>query len=148
MAPFLGVRETRRISAEYMMTMDDLVKWMGDRSHISDVIGFSTWGFDLPDPHKPSVNPGVERKDLPRPKGKPIPYRVMVPRLIKNLICPGRAISVERMLLGSLRVMSPCMVMGQAAGTAAAQVVANNTSFSKVNVPNLLKDLKAAAVRV
>jgi hypothetical protein len=145
-APFLGIRETRRISADYMMTIDDLAKWVGDRSMFKDVIGFSTWGFDLPNPKKPSVNPGPKKKGLPR--GKPIPYRVMVPRPIKNLICPGRSISVERMLLGSLRVMSPCMTMGQAAGQAASQVVKNRISFADVNVNTLIGELKNNGVRL
>lgn len=139
-APFLGVRETRRISGSYKMTIDDLAKWVDDRTVLPDVIGFSTWGFDLPLPKKPSVNPDPKQKGLP--KGKPIPYRVMIPRPIENLICPGRAISVERMLLGSLRVMSPCMAMGQAAGQAATQVVSNGVSFADVDVKTLLKELK------
>ena len=145
-APFLGVRETRRISAEYEMTIDDLGKWVNDRSMFDDIIGYSTWGFDLPLPNAPSVNPDPDRTDLP--KGKPIPYRVMVPRPVTNLICPGRAISVERMLLGSLRVMSPCMAMGQAAGQAAAQVVRDNTPFARVDTQRLVLELKENGVRL
>ena len=145
-APFLGVRETRRISGEFMMTIEDLARWVDDRSMFDDVIGYSTWGFDLPNPRQPSVNPDPTRKGLPR--GKPIPYRVMVPRPIANLICPGRAISVERMLLGSLRVMSPCMAMGQAAGQAAAQVVAKGVSFAEVDAEVLVDALKRNEVRI
>jgi hypothetical protein len=145
-APFLGVRETRRISAEYEMTIDDLGKWVNDTSMFDDIIGYSTWGFDLPLPNAPSVNPDPDRTDLP--KGKPIPYRVMVPRPVTNLICPGRAISVERMLLGSLRVMSPCMAMGQAAGQAAAQVVKNSVPFGKGATQQLVRELKKNGVHL
>lgn len=145
-APLLGVRETRRISGEYMMTLDDLAGWAADRKTLNDVIGYSTWGFDLPNPKRPSDNPGPKRRSLP--KRKPIPYRVMVPRPIANLICPGRAISVERHILGSLRVASPCMAMGQAAGQAAAQVVRNNVPFARVDAGRLLKELKQAGVRI
>jgi hypothetical protein len=71
----------------------------------------------------------------------PIPYRVMLPRPVSNLICPGRAVSAEREVLGPLRVMAPCMAMGQAAGTAATLAMKmKEPVFSKV-CPS---DLRAA----
>ena len=145
-APLLGVRETRRISAEHMMTLDDLAKSAAKQKTFDDVIGYSTWGFDLPNPKRPSHNPAPKRRGLPR--RKPIPYRVMVPRPITNLICPGRAIGVERAVLGALRVMSPCMAMGQAAGQAAVQVARRNVSFADVDVKKLLAELKRGGVRL
>jgi hypothetical protein len=138
-ATSLGVRETRRISAAHTMTLDDLVKWAADKTHYDDVIGYSTWAFDLPNPEKPSDNPGPGRKGLPR--AKPVPYRVMLPRPVGNLICPGRCISVDRDMLGTLRVMSPCMAMGQAAGQAAKQVASDGVSFSGVDMKRLLREL-------
>ena len=102
-----------------------------------DTIGFSAYGWDLPNPKRPSDNPGHGRK---RPL-TPIPYRVLLPEGVENLVCPGRAISVERAVLGPLRVSAPCMAMGEAAGQAAAQVVQNNVAFRDVNVERLRKDL-------
>jgi hypothetical protein len=103
-----------------------------------DTIGFSAYGWDLPDPKRPSDNPSHGRK-LPV---VPIPYRTMLPRPIENLICPGRAINVERPVLGPLRVMAPCMAMGEAAGTAAVQVVRGNGAFADVDVPALQETLR------
>lgn len=145
-ASSLGVRETRRISAEHTMTIDDLSKWGTNRSLYDDVIGYSTWGFDLPNPEKPSHNPGPGRKGLPRVK--PVPYRVMIPRPIGNLICPGRCISVERHMLGALRVMSPCMAMGQAAGLAALQVAKDGVSFAGIDTRRLLQELSTSGMRL
>lgn len=139
-ATLLGVRETRRIDGEYHMTLDDLIKWSSRQMPIDDVIAYSTWGFDLPDPHRPSHNPGPNRRGLPRRKA--VPYRVMVPRPIRNLICPGRAVSVDRDILGSIRVMSPCMAMGQAAGQAAKQVVGQDVSFADIDVKKLIGELQ------
>jgi hypothetical protein len=65
----------------------------------------------------------------------------MVPRPVKNLICPGRAVSVERDVLGPLRVMAPCFAMGEAAGLAAAQVVRQGTAFHEVDVGRLRRML-------
>lgn len=145
-ATLLGVRETRRIDGEYHMTLDDLVKWSSQQMPIDDVIAYSTWGFDLPDPHRPSHNPGPNRRGLPRRKA--VPYRVMVPRPIRNLICPGRAVSVDRDILGSIRVMSPCMAMGQAAGQAAKQVVGQNVSFADIDMKTLTGELKENGVEL
>jgi hypothetical protein len=73
----------------------------------------------------------------------PIPYRVLVPRPIANVICPGRAISVERDVLGPLREQAPCYAMGHAAGLAAAQAVRENVSFSSVDTDALREALSS-----
>jgi len=58
------------------------------------------------------------------------------------LICPGRAVGVEREVLGPLRVMAPCMAMGEAAGVAAAQVVRAATGFKSVDIETLRGELR------
>ena len=52
-APLLGVRETRRIVADSMMTVEDLSRGQ----EFADTIGFSMYGWDLPDVKKPSEQP-------------------------------------------------------------------------------------------
>jgi glycine/D-amino acid oxidase-like deaminating enzyme len=135
-ASLLGVRETRRIVGEYVLSVDDLVTGKA----FADTIGLSGYGWDLPDPKRPSHQP-MEGRKAPYPT--PIPYRVLVPRAVKNLICPGRAISVEREVLGPLRVMAPCMAMGEAAGLAAKQVVTQKIAFAEVDVASLQAQLRA-----
>jgi hypothetical protein len=103
-----------------------------------DTIGFSAYGWDLPDPKRPSDNPSHGRKLAVTP----IPYRIMVPKPVENLICPGRAVSVERPVLGPLRVMAPCMAMGEAAGQAASMVVGRGESFGDVDPRTLRKALE------
>jgi hypothetical protein len=138
-APNLGVRETRRIVGEFVYTVDDLIA----SRDFPDTIGFSSWPWDLPDPKRPSHQPMHEAKK-PLRQVNPIPYRVMLPRPLRNLICPGRAISVERDVLGPLREMGPCYAMGHAAGLAAAQVARDGRDFATVDVPRLREDLAAA----
>jgi hypothetical protein len=70
-----------------------------------------------------------------------IPFGIMVPQGVDNLICPGRAVGVERDVLGPLRVMAPCMAMGEAAGVAASQVVQGG-SFTAVDIEKLRGELK------
>lgn len=139
----LGIRETRRIIGDYIMTVDDLRK----NKKFNDCIGFSMYGWDLPDPDKPSIQPFADdKKSGFKPKIEkglttPLPYRIMVPKGLDNLICPGRAVSVEGQVLGPVRVMAPCMAMGEAAGIAACQVVSSNISFSNVNIQQLRSEL-------
>jgi hypothetical protein len=133
-APLLGVRETRRIVGQCVLSVQDLT----EGRDFSDTIGFSAYGWDLPNPKRPSDNPSHGVK----PEIAPIPYRVMVPSPVLNLICPGRAISVERPVLGPLRVMAPCMAMGEAAGQAAAMAADQNLAFRQLDVKALRQALK------
>lgn len=48
-----------------------------------------------------------------------IPYRVMIPKDIDNLLVAGCCVLVTHIALGSIRIMLTCMVMGEAAGAAA-----------------------------
>lgn len=135
-APALGVRESRHIVGEYVLTEEDLI--LG--RDFKDCIGFSMYGWDLPDPDKPSIQPfaddlksGFTPKVNKRPF-TPLPYRMMVPVGISNLICPGRAVSAQGQALGPIRVTAPCMAMGQAAGTAAGAVIREGKRFSDVDL--------------
>jgi len=137
-APSLGVRETRRIVGAYVYTVADLLA----ARDFPDTIGFSGYPWDLPDPKRPSYQPMSEQKiGMPRPY-TPISYRVMVPRPVTNLICPGRAISVERDVLGPLREQGPCYAMGHAAGLAAAQALAEDVPFAAVDTERLRAALR------
>jgi len=133
----VGVRETRRIVGDFILTVKDI----GEEKHFDDVIGFSGYAWDLPDPERPSHQPmeGKKLVDL-----IPIPYRVMVPQKVNNLLVAGRSISVERDVLGPLRVMAPCMVMGQAAGTAAALAVTGGCDSRTLPVALLQDQLRRA----
>ncbi len=135
-APMLGVRETRRIEGPYVLTVADVNQATG----FADTIGFSAYGWDLPNPKRPSDNP----HHGPKPEVAPIPYRIMLPRGVDNLVCPGRAVSVERPVLGPLRVMAPCMAMGEAAGEAASMAVQDGLALADVP-PDALRARLAAA---
>lgn len=126
-APIIGIRETRRIIGEYTLTVEDLITG----NTFDDSIALSGYGWDLPNPKKPSYQPfhGVERKS----KITQIPYRCLLPKGINNLIAVGRCISVEREVLGPVRVMGPCIAMGEAAGIATALALNKNITYNKVD---------------
>jgi hypothetical protein len=137
-APMLGIRETRRIKGIYTLTVDDLVRG----TEFEDAVGWSSYGWDLPDPKRPSYQPMTEKKVRKKLPVTPIPYRIMVPAGIDNLITPGRSVSVERDVLGPLRVSAPCFAMGEAAGTAAALAIDSSRAFSAVDVKLLRVELE------
>ncbi len=139
-APLLGVRETRRIRGPFSLTVDHLVKG----ADFDDTIGLSSYGWDLPDPKRPSHQP-MHGKARRKRKVTPIPYRIMLPDAVENLICPGRAVSVERHVLGPLRVSGPCFAMGQAAGQATKQVVEKRTAYSGIDIKVLQAELRDSA---
>ena len=106
----MGIRESRRIRCDYTFTVDD---WLA-RREFEDNIGRNCYYIDV---HKKGG------KSYPRyKKGEShgIPYRCLTPVGLKNVLVAGRCISTDQAALGSLRVMPPAMVTGEAAGLAAA----------------------------
>jgi len=130
-APVIGIRETRRIKGEYTLTVEDLITG----KDFEDSVALSGYGWDMPNPKKPSYQPfhGVAKKS----HITQIPYRCLLPKGVSNLITVGRCISVEREVLGPVRVMGPCIAMGEAAGIATALAFENNTAYNKVNTDEL-----------
>lgn len=149
-ATLLGIRETRRIRSAFCLRVNDLTEGHA----FDDTVGFSMYGWDLPDPHRPSLQPLVDESEgkFINRVGKvlytPIPYRIMVPQPVLNLLCPGRAVCVERDVLGPLRVMAPCMAMGEACGVASAQLVRDSVPAAEVDVACLRDRLREAGALV
>lgn len=135
-AQSVGIRETVRISGEYTLSVEDLV--LG--TAFDDAVAISSYGWDMPDPKKPSLQPfhNVKRR-LPYTL---VPYRCLVPKKIGNIIVAGRCISVEREVLGPVRVMASCIAMGEAAGIASVMALSENAELKNVNVSRLKKRIK------
>ena len=72
-----------------------------------------------------------------------IPYGVMVPKKLKNLLATGRCISATHEALASARISATAMALGEAAGAAAAIGVKNSQSLAQVDVGELQKKLLA-----
>ncbi len=70
-----------------------------------------------------------------------IPYRVLVPEKIEGLLVAGRCSSMNHEAMAGTRVMSTCMALGQAAGTASRLAVKAGVPVSKVNVKDVQEAL-------
>jgi hypothetical protein len=127
----IGVRESRRIVGEYMLTAEDVY----DARRFEDAIARVSFPIDI---HDVTAGGGY----FQGPKEGPyytIPYRCLVPKTPDNLLVAGRPISATHEAHGSLRVMPPCFATGQAAGTAAALALETCVHPRNVDV-NLLRD--------
>ena len=71
-----------------------------------------------------------------------MPYRCLVPLKVENLLVAGRSVSATSEAAGAIRVMPPCMALGQAAGTAAAQAAAAHISPRQIDVQALRDALR------
>ena len=132
----IGIRESRRIRGEYVLTKDDV---LGQRT-FPDTIGYGSFFIDI---HN-VAGPGMDQKTVrPDPGFKyQIPYRILVPRTIDNLLVAGRCASCTHEALGSLRVMPQCGVMGEAAGAAAALSIQRGVSPRALTVELLQAQLR------
>jgi hypothetical protein len=77
-----------------------------------------------------------------------LPYRTLLPKGVKNLICAGRITGGDKVSHAATRNMMCCAVTGQAAGTAAALSVKHNNSFEDLSVPALQTELKRQGARL
>lgn len=138
----LGVRESRRITGDYMLTLDDY----NERAVFDDEIGRYSYPIDLhpvrpdPDLYKQFL---VEFEDMRYADGESygIPYRTLVPAGLTNVLVAGRCISSDRYIQGSIRVMSGCFITGQAAGVAAAMAAAGSGAVRDISVAELQRTL-------
>jgi hypothetical protein len=132
-APFLGIRETRRIVGHYVMTQEDV---LGCR-HFDDAIAVASYPIDI---HRP----GDEGCTLIWCGDcYDIPYRSLLPMKVDNLLVAGRCISTTHEAMGAIRVMATCMAMGEAAGRAAKMAVREGISPAKINAQKLRAELVA-----
>jgi len=116
LAPKIGIRETRRIVGEYVLSGDDVLH---ARKRPEDGVAKGAHELDM---HGSGL---AHTRHMIKDGGSyDIPYGALIPRGVRNVLVAGRCISSTREALSSARVMGTCLAMGQAAGTAAAMCVA------------------------
>jgi hypothetical protein len=133
--PQLGIRETRRVVGGYMLSGDDV---LGCAS-FDDSIGVNGW------PMEQHVAGDVIFKFPPIPESRgfnELPYRMLTPEGIDNLLVAGRCASMTHEGQSAARVSGACFAMGEAAGTAAALALGGNTLPRGIAVERLQQQLK------
>ena len=118
-ASTLGIRESRHVQGEYILTADDLLQGVVP----DDSILVASNSVDV---HGRNGANTTEYKTIENGRWYGLPLRSLIPLDIDGLIIAGRAISATSDAAGAVRVMPPCMAMGHAAGITAALAAAGN----------------------
>jgi FAD dependent oxidoreductase len=133
--PQLGIRETRRVTGGYRLSGEDV---LGCAS-FDDSVGVNGW------PIESHVAGDVIFKFPPIPQSRgfnELPYRMLVPEGIDNLLVAGRCASMTHDGQSAARVSGACFAMGEAAGTAAALALDGNAALRHIDVGQLQARLK------
>ncbi len=129
-APALGIRESRRIVGEYVLTQFDLTAGLSRQQH-DDIVCLADHSLDT---HGSHTHGGGE---LSEPYG--VPYRCLIPAGKRNLLIACRAASFSSLAASSCRLSRTMMQLGEAAGTATA--LAKKLDVELPDVPS--KQLRA-----
>ncbi len=135
--PHIGARETRRIKAEYVLTLEDI----SARKKFEDTICLGGNPIDFHNPKlfgQASRSAEIKESDLLKPYD--IPYRTLLPQKVENLIVAGRCHGADQMAASSTRVALTCSAMGEAAGYASYLSLANKCAPNEINT-NTLRDM-------
>jgi len=129
----VGVRETRRIGGDYVLTADDV---LGARK-FDDAIARGAYPVDI---HNPEGK-GTILRHLPPGEAYDIPLRCLLPRAVDNLLVAGRCISGTHEAHSSYRVMPIVMATGQAAGICAALAARKGRAPRDLDVREVQREL-------
>ena len=142
----IGVRETRRIVGDYMLTLGDYLA----RRSFADEVARNSYYIDI----------HISRRQWEQHVGAPIdwsaqihqygvgeshgiPYRCLIPQGAENVLVAGRCISTDRAVQGSTRVMPVCFATGEAAGCAATMAADRHRGVVRaVDIGELRRRLK------
>ena len=128
----IGIRESRKIIGDYVLTQEDLISL----ARFEDAIAVSNYDIDI---HNPAGT-GTSHHYFGNGEWYEIPYRCLIPKGKNNLLVAGRCISSTHEAQASYRIMPFCAQLGQAAGIAASLAVQNNTTSRGIDI-KLLQSL-------
>jgi hypothetical protein len=130
----LGTRDSRKIIGKYNLSEHDV----RNQARFEDSIGIF-----------PEFIDGYGVLALPT-TGRyfQIPYGIMIPDKVENLLVAGRCVAGEQISHAAVRSMMCCTVTGQGAGVAAAVSIKDKVSCSSLDIQKVQKALKKQNVRI
>lgn len=131
----IGVRETRRIDGEYILTGEDILSGR----KFEDCIAKNGYCIDIHDPKGQGWGVSfIQSED----HCYDIPYGCIVPQTLDNLLTAGRCISATAEAIASTRIMPSCMALGEAAGVAAAMAAGRGIRPRDVKAREIQQELR------
>ena len=141
-APKLGIRETRRVMGDHVLSVNDLILPKRPEDTVAiGTYGLDAWGDahgDMSKAPKLTLTPG----------GYGIPLRTLLTKSMENLMVVGKSLSATHLAMSAVRVQCIVAQMGHAAGIAAALAVLNKTNLRSLSIQQIQAKLKAAGVPV
>jgi hypothetical protein len=129
----VGVRETRRIAGEYLLTGDDILA----ARKFDDAIARGSYPIDIHDP----AGKGTVLRRIPVSEAYDIPLRCLIPRDVDRLLVAGRCISGTHEAHSSYRVTPIAMATGHAAGVTAALAARSSRPVREVPYTDVQREL-------
>jgi len=130
----IGIRDTRKIDAHYNMQENDV----RHQARFDDSIGIY-----------PEFIDGYGILILPTTgRYMHIPYRSLIPKLVKGLLVVGRATGGDKVAHAATRNMACCAVSGQGAGVAAAVALKYSRDLEEINISLVQNELLRQGVRI
>lgn len=129
----IGIRESRKLVGEYVLTADDLISC----KRFEDTIALGNYAIDI---HNPSGT-GTHLHHFKTGEIYSIPYRSLIPREYDNLLVAGRCLSATHEAQAAVRIMPICCCMGEAAGRALALAKKGNTGTREIPIAELQRQL-------
>ena len=130
----VGARESRKIIGRFTITGRDVM----NQARFDDAIGIFP---EFLDGYDVVIIPTTGRYFQ-------VPYGIMVPQKVDNLLVAGRCVAGDRMSHAATRQMICCTVTGQGAGVAAAVSIKEDSTCREVDIARVQKALKRQGVRI
>lgn len=139
----IGVRETRRIRGEHLLTEEDI---LAGRAYDDTVV--KAWrhhgagrNWHSPDGAEGAPSDPTYRTMTTGLRSFEIPYGCLVPLEVEGLVAAGRIISQTHEADMWTRGMYCCVMTGQCAGVAAALAARDGVAPRRLSVPALQREL-------
>ncbi len=133
-ASAIGVRESRMIDGEHLLTGEELIAC----TRFEDSIALGNYDIDI---HNPEGS-GTSHYYFKEGQYYTIPYRSLIPKNVSNLLVAGRCISATHEAQASIRIIPIVCCIGEAAGTAIGIASSEKSDVRSVPIKALQKKLK------
>lgn len=126
----LGIRESRRIVGKTVFCLEDIKK----AKKFDDRIAVCANSIDIHEKNRVNYTTHIGKNYY-------IPLSCLISNSIDNLLTAGKSLSADRYAFAAVRVMPPCIAMGEAAGITAALASKNNIPAGEVPYEDVQKIL-------
>lgn len=133
-AQLIGIRETRHFEGLETLDKDDILE---AKFYENWVVRRAWFNFDVHNLTGASLDKTGAQKHFKQRNDYTIPYGCLLPKNVEGLLLSGRNISGSHLAHSNFRIMSVCIALGEAAGTAAALSIIDNVRLRDVDVKKI-----------